>query len=207
MSIFKEHLYDIVKLYINQIGITIFSVFLYTAIPTKDDSLFDTLRIIVSVFSILFYIVLIYNVVWELGAKDRIRIDSKGYAPKPLKGMVLALFANLPNLVLAATAVIFGLIYVYGGAEWASSVFAVIFMIVKLHAAMYMGVVQGVTPAAPADPADIAVFNDAILESVWFIVLPLVAVAITQLSYWLGTREYKIFGFLSSKKSTDKDKK
>lgn len=201
MGIFKEHLYDIVRLYINQIGITIFSVFLYTAIPTEDDSLFDTLRIVVSVFAILFYLVLIHNVMWEIGAKDKIRIDSKGYEPKPLKGMIMALYANVPNLVFASFAVIFGVTYIASGAGWSASVFAVLFMVVKFHAAMYMGVIQGVTPAAPADPKNMAVFTDAVFESVWFIVLPLVAVGLTQLSYWLGTKERKLFGFLSSNTS------
>ena len=200
MSIFKNNLYDIVKLYINQLGITIFSVFLYTAIPTDPDFPFDTLRIVVSVFSILFYLVLIYNVVWEIGAKDRIRIDSKGCEPQPLKGMVMGLFANLPNLVLASFATLFCLLYVTGGVEWASSVFVVLFVIVRFHAAMYMGLIQGVTPAAPGGAASMEVFGDALMESVWFIILPLVAVALTQLSYWLGTKEFKLFGFLSSSK-------
>lgn len=207
MGILKEHFYDVVKLYINQVGITIFSFFLYTALPTNNDSLFTTLRVIVSVFSVLFYLILIHNVVWEIGAKDRIRIDSKGYEPKPLKGLFLSLFANVPNLVLALLAVIFGAVYVGGGVEWASAVFVIVFIIVKLHAAMYMGVIQGVTPAAPADIADMAVYTDALVESVWFFVLPLIMIALAQLSYWLGTREIKIFGFISSSKASGKDKK
>lgn len=207
MRILKEHFYDIVKLYINQVGITIFSFFLYTALPTENDSLFTTLRIVVSVFAILFYLALIHNIVWEMGAKDKIRIDSKGAEPTPLKGLFLALFANVPNLVLALMAIIFGTVYVCGGAAWASPVFVVIFIIVKIHAAMYMGIIQGVTPAAPADALDIAVYTDALLESVWFFVLPLVAIGLAQLSYWLGTKEIKIFGFMGSGKPHDKNKK
>jgi hypothetical protein len=194
MGIFKEHSYDIVKLYINQIGITIFSMFLYTAVGTiEDSSLFNTLRILVSVFSILFYFVLVYHIVWELGAKDKIRIDSGRYSPKPLKGGILALYANIPNLVLALLAVIFVSLYLIFGFEWCESAFAIVFLIVRFHAAMYMGVVQGVTPAAPGGGADMAVYTDALLESVWFIVLPLVAVLFTQFTYWLGSKERKFF--------------
>lgn len=207
MRILKEHFYDVVKLYINQVGITIFSFFLYTALPTENDSLFTTLRVIVSVFSILFYFALIHNVLWEIGAKDRIRIDSNRCEPQPIKGLFLSLFANAPNLILALTAIIFGIIYVCGGVAWASPVFVVVFIIVKIHAAMYMGVVQGVTPAAPADALDIAVYTDALMESVWFFVLPLVAIGLAQLSYWLGTKEIKIFGFMSSGKPKDNSKK
>ena len=206
MGIFKEHLYDIVKLYVNQIGITIFSFFLYTALPADNDSLFTKLRIVVSVFAILFYLVLIHNVVWEIGAKDKIRIESKGYEPKPLKGLFLSLYANVPNLALALFAIIFGSLYV-GGAGWASSPFFIFFMILKIHAAMYMGLVQGATPAAPAGGADMSICVDALLESVWFFVLPLIAVALAQISYWLGSKEIKIFGFLGSGSSNRKDKK
>ena len=41
MKFFKENSYDIVKLFINQIGITIFSFMLYTAVAMiEDESLF-----------------------------------------------------------------------------------------------------------------------------------------------------------------------
>ena len=52
-----------------------------------------------------------------------------------------------------------------------------------------------------------AVYTDALVESVWFFVLPLIMIALAQLSYWLGTREIKIFGFISSSKASGKDKK
>ena len=198
MVIFKEHLYDIVKLYVNQIGITIFSIFLMSAVGSiEDESLSNTLSIIVSVFSILFYLVLIYNVVWELGAKDRIRIDSGRYQAKPMKGLVMSLWANLPNFVLAGVAAIFGIIFVAGGAEWAASPFLILFMLVKFHAAMYVGVIQGLSPALPSATSDVSVFADALVEDVWFLLIPLVAVLVAHLSYWLGTKEKKLFGFLS----------
>lgn len=204
MGIFKEHSYDIVKLYINQIGITIFSMFLYTAVGTIEDSgLFSALRIVVSVFSILFYFVLVYHIVWELGAKDKIRIDSGRYEPKPLKGGIIALYANIPNIALALLSVIFCSLYLGFGIESCGSVFAVIFLILRFHAAMYMGLIQGVTPAAPGDGVDMAVYADALVESIWFILLPLVAVLFTQFTYWLGSKERKFFRMFAKDDSDD----
>ena len=204
MGIFKEHSYDVVKLYINQIGITIFSMFLYTAVGTIEDSgLFSTLRIVVSVFSILFYFVLVYHIVWELGAKDKIRIDSGRYSPKPLKGGIIALYANIPNIVLALLSVIFCSLYLAFGIEWCGSAFAIVFLIVRFHAAMYMGLIQGVTPAAPGDGANLAVYTDALVESVWFILLPLIAVLFTQFTYWLGSKERKFFRMFAKGESEE----
>lgn len=196
MRYIKENSYDIVRLYVNQIGITIFSLFLYTAVAMMGDDVFFGLKLGVSIFSSLFYVFLVHNIVWEIGATDKIRIDSGKVAPTPAKGMWLSLFANVPNLLLAFFSVIFALLMLFG-VEWAVSAFTLVFVILRFHTAMYMGMIQGTVPAGGAaiDPID------CLVESILFLLIPLVAVALAHLSYWLGTKEIKLLGFLDSKKS------
>ncbi len=204
MRTFRENSYDIVRLYINQIGITIFSMFLYTAVGMVDDedgALFLGLRIAVSIFSILFYLVLVYNVVWEIGAKDKLRIDSGKCEPTPHKGAVMALFANIPNFVLATLAVLSVALHMISGAEWLYSAFAIVFLILRFHTSMYMGVIQGVTPAAPSADPNAIQLADCLIESALFLVLPLLAVAFTHFAYRLGVKEKRIFSIFSSKSS------
>ena len=95
MKIFKENSYDIVRLYVNQLGIMIFTMLLVFAGGQN-----TTLGIIISLFSTVFYLVLIYYVVWEIGAKDKIRIEGGKAEPCKYKGLVMGLWANVPNLVL-----------------------------------------------------------------------------------------------------------
>lgn len=194
MTIFKENSYDIVRLYINQIGIMIFSLFLYSAIAgIEDDSLFSTLRILVSVLSILFYFVLVYNIVWEIGAKDKIKAESGKYTYNIFKGGIISLFANVPNFVLALLSTIFFGFYKIFGEKWIVDTAGVVFAITKLHASMFMGLIQGITASPPVtDPA--AVVSDSLVESILFFVLPIASILFTQLSYWLGTKEFRIFG-------------
>lgn len=195
MRIFKENSYDIVRLYINQIGITIFSMFLYTAVAqVEDNELFLTLRILVSVFSTLFYLVLVYNVMWEIGAKDKIRIESGKALPQPIKGAVMALYANVPNFILALICVILMSAFMLSGAEWCYSVFIVVFAILRFHSSMYMGIIQGITPATAGGDANMVDLGDCLVESALFLVIPLISVALTHLSYYLGTKEIRIFG-------------
>ena len=60
MKFFKDNSYDIIKLYINQIGIAIFSLVLYTAIGFLEDAGLNLkLRVVLSVFATLFYFALI----------------------------------------------------------------------------------------------------------------------------------------------------
>ena len=207
MRIIKENSYDIVRLYINQIGITIFSVFLYSAIALigDNDTLFKALEITVSVFAFLFYVFLVYTVVWEIGAKDKIRVDSGKYERTPAKGFLMGLVANLPNLLFGVLSLIFFAIYAIWGNGGVANVAGVIFLITKFHAAMFLGFVQGVTPS-PTEEETMMVKADSLIESGLYIILPMLSVLITHLAYYLGTKDFKIFNF-KRKSADDQSKK
>ena len=200
MRFLKDNFQDISKLYINQIGVTIFSFFLYTAIAMVDDeSIFSALKIATSVMATLFYLVLSDFIIWEIGAKDKIRIDSGRLSPSPAKGLLISLFANIPNLLLALLAVIFAVLMLLG-IDWALTAFTLVFTILRFHTAMFMGIVQGSAPAGGGElPLDM---NDCLVESALFLLLPVLAVAFAHFAYWMGSNEYKIFGFLSTNKKT-----
>ena len=63
MNFFKENSYDIVKLYLTQIAISVFALIMYTSAGfiQANTSLSATFQIIISIFSILFYFVLLYT--------------------------------------------------------------------------------------------------------------------------------------------------
>jgi len=112
MKFFKENSYDIVRLLINQIGITIFSLVLYTALQFDlDPATTLTIKICLSVFATLFYLTLLYTAAWEFGAKDKLRIDSGKYKKQPAKGALMSFCANLPNFILAIGALVCFLVY------------------------------------------------------------------------------------------------
>ncbi len=95
-NFFKEHSYNVIKLFLNQIGITVFGTMLALATSGK-----PTLLLFSSIFATLFLLVLDYNVCWEIGAKDKIRIDGGRLKKMDGKGAILSLLANVPNLILS----------------------------------------------------------------------------------------------------------
>ena len=191
MKIFKENSYDIVRLYVNQLGIMIFSMLLYTAVGSfQNERLSTALSIFVSIFSICFYLVLIYYVVWEIGAKDKIKIDGGRAEPCKFKGLVMSLFANVPNFILGIFTVLFCTIFVTVGGDAIGSVFFLFNLIMRFHASMYLGIITAIVPATGNNV-------ELLIEAVLFTVIPLISVAVTHLAYYLGTKEKKLFSFLT----------
>ena len=194
MKFFKENSYDIVRLFINQVGITIFSFVLYTALQFDlDPQTTLTIRICLSVFATLFYLALLYTAAWEFGAKDKLRIDSGKYRKQPLKGPFMSLFANVPNLVLAIGALVCFLIYSAAASEVAYSIFAVLNSLMRFISAMYIGIIQGIFSFLPDDSS-----MTWLCETVAFAVSPIFAIAATQLGYSLGLREFRIISLFKS---------
>lgn len=199
MKIFKENSYDIVKLYVNQLGIMIFSMLLYTAVGSfENESLSANLSIFVSVFSTCFYLVLIYYAMWEIGAKDKIRIDGGRMDPCKNKGLVMGLFANVPNFVLGAFSVLFLSVFLMSGNDGIYAAFLVFNTIMRFHASMLLGVITAIVPGGISSGA--IDYTEFLIEAVLFTVLPLISVAVTHLAYNLGLREKKLLSFLSGKK-------
>ena len=192
MKFFKENSYDIVKLFINQIGIMIFSLVLYFACSFDGVSAEtqSTLKILVSVFSTLFYFALIYTAAWDMGAKDIIRIEAGRAERVPFKGGLLSLFANLPNFLLTVPTLI---LLISGNVDPQGNF--VLNVLFRFLLSMYLGIVTGIFEFLP-DGSTLQV----IYETLGFIVMPLFAVGVTQLGYAFGVRNIRIFGFMNSAK-------
>ncbi len=194
MKFLKENSYDIVKLFINQVGIAIFSTVLYTAVGDIEDvALRSGIRIAISAFAVAFYFALLYTVCWEYGAKDKIRVEGGKAERTPLKGGVMGFFANLPNFILTGVAAVCLLIAMNGGGEGFKAVFSILNLIFGLLESIYTGIVTGIVPIVDST-ASVAIQDAAFLyRTLLYMVLPIASIAVCQLGYTLGEREIRIF--------------
>ena len=188
MKIIKDHFYDIVRLYINQIGITIFASILNTSVTNPDNpSLSLKLQIGVSVFATLFFFALLYTMGWDWGANDIIRIDAGRQKKTPFKGAFLSFFANIINFILAGVCIV-SMALIINGSEGAVSVNQIFNLLLRFTNAMYLGSIKGIF-------SGIADVNLSYLyQSIAYFVAPIFAIGVTQLGYFLGTKNFKIFG-------------
>ena len=136
----------ITKLILNQVGAAILGITL-TSAAAQSNTLFWGL----SVVATLFYMILLYNAIWEEGGKERIKIDGGRAEMKPLRGLWVSLIANIPNFVL------FFLIFIgrtFGtksgfGYAWAGTCYSIGHGIAIFYEGMYAGLVSTFSPFNP----------------------------------------------------------
>ena len=192
MQFLKENSSIIGKLYINQIGIAIFSMFLYTgvaAIQGDAEGGYSTiLKVVVSILALSFYCFLIYLAIWELGAKDKIRIDAGRAEKTPLKGFILGIVANAVNFIVWIISTLLIGIHILNQSEAVKSVFAVINGIFRIFSSMYLGVVQGIASLF----IGVSDNHYYLIESLGFTLLPILSVAVISFAYFMGSNNLRI---------------
>ena len=95
---FADHSYDMVKMLLNQIAISIFGFSFVLAAGMANS---PTLRNVTGAFSVLFYLFLIYITAWDIGYKDKASVDLGKKKYTPWKGVLISLCANVFNFIFA----------------------------------------------------------------------------------------------------------
>ena len=201
-NFFKNYSYDITKLFINQIGITIFSLVLYTAVGSiKDESLSAKITTVMSVFAVIFFYSLLYTAAWDFGARDKIRIDGGKLEGSVFTGLKMSLIANIPNFALAFLSTLFIGLYIVTGVDGFYTAFGIFNLLLRFLCAMFIGVLQAVFSfLATADGDSQQALIYFFCQSVGYLVVPTLTVGITHLGYTLGFKEKRILKFMAPEK-------
>ena len=206
MRFIKENFYDIIKLFINHIGVTIFSFFLLTAAGMiNDDSLKGGINVAVSLVSIAFLVFLLYTVAWEWGAKDKIKIDGGRLVKNKYKGLLISLYSNVLNFFIALVAFVTVLAfmikeptgYLFDAnlaitldkvkADWLLELHSVFNVLMRFISSLYNGLLRGIFSSMPN------AFLASLYESIGFFFLPVTSILATHFGYTMGLKEKKIF--------------
>jgi len=187
LNFFHDHSRVIIRLTANQFGAAFFGIALGLAASPSN----RMLSLVTSVFSVLFWIFLNHTVLWEDGAKCRIRVDAGRAKYNPLVGLWICVIAGIPNLLLG---VIVAVTRFLGSADgpfgfaWAGSVNAFANVIARIWQGMYLGILQFIDAG-----------NHYLL-----LLTPLPAILFGFISYWLGLKNFRMFGIFTLKKPDGK---
>lgn len=175
------------KMFLDQIAMTVFGTMLSFA-TLKNEGLLLTS----SIFSILFYLMLLYTVGWDIGARDKIRIDGGRMKPFPMKGFLIALGANTLNILLA---LLIG-IGVMIDTEWSNGMALICNAVARLAEGMYLGVISIL---------EHKLFENPGIRDVWwwFLIIVIPSLFTGWLSYFMGTRDLSVSRILGIKRRDD----
>ncbi len=165
----QKHSYSAVRLFVNQIAISIFGLVLAIACGKVEN---DTLKVCASVGAILFYLFLLYAAMWEAGSKDKLSCSKT----IPLTGLYIGLVANSLNILLAIIITVSSFASEGGTLHAVGAISSVIALFIE---GMYTGLLSVDLNGIP--------LNDYWL-SYFIIVIP--AIAVSAVAYWFGVKEY-----------------
>lgn len=204
MGFWKKNSYQIVRLFVIQIGIAIFGLVLSFAVSSafreRDDA---TPLLIVSIFSVLFYLFILYSVGWEIGGKDRIHLDATHEKLRGEKGLLLALVAQIPNFIFNLLMLIGGLLSFAGKTVVGARFFGVGYLPATFLHSMYIGVVRSLLTATRL-VQDVSP-SYYLVAGLIFLCTTLPAVAVTGFAYWMGLHERRIIPSAKRPDKTDKN--
>lgn len=186
---FKNHSHDMVIMLLNQLVISLFGFSLLLAAMKANN---DILRNVTSIFSILFYLVLIYIKAWDIGYKDKIPVEQGKKANHPLRGALISIGANAINFLLAIFVMLNRLL---PNVPFFESMGGISQAICMLSQGMYAGVLVNSVGGAP-------------LNSYWFVffLTPIPAILISGLAYYFGLHDVKYTGFFHKNQYPESDR-
>lgn len=180
-NFFSRHSYDMVKMFLNQFAIAVFG-FSLSLVALKAENV--TLRNVVGVCAVLFYLFLLYTMTWDIGYRDKVSTETGAMRRNLGKGALISLCANIPNFVFA----VFIMLATLFSAEILSNIGGVCSSLAIFLEGMYSGLLVNHVGGAP-------------LNSYWFVyfLLPLPAILTCGVAYVLGLHDVKVFA--SARKS------
>ena len=192
---FNRYSYNIIKLFIHQFAISIFGAMLsFVAVSTNNDGV----TIALSACSIAFYLFLIYTLIWEVGATDKISVDVGKRPYRPMTGLYMALVANIPNFLVAIIFTIARpLAQTYA---WATGVVGVLRVLsaVPLH-----GMYNGIMMVLPLGADTVKLYD------FWWVYFLLTVPSLIAcfMAYYLGHKNFRFYALFLPKKKEENKKK
>lgn len=186
-----DYSYSSIKMFLDQFALSLFGSMLSMATTAAEN---NTLSLVLSIVAVLFYLFLLYTLVWEVGAKDRISVDIGKKTYRPHTGMLVALVANIPNFIIA-------ILFTIGAPfntthEWAGGLCVVANCLTAVFEGMYLGITTTLKVGGVA------------LNRLWwsYFVIIIPSLLVSWIAYYLGFKNKK-FTTLFDYQNPDKAKR
>ncbi len=172
---FRENGYLAVKLIVVHIAMSIFGLMVYLPFDTSVEGNASSrfIALILGIISVIFYFFMIYHQIWDVAAKEELRVVGGKKVAYPAKGFLVGLVAAIPDFIVCAGYVIFSFFESY---EWAATPSFIFKLIMPFWEGMFMALRIVVFPRG----------------SYFFIFIPFVTVLFAGVSYIFGMKNIRL---------------
>ncbi|MBO7292432.1 MAG: hypothetical protein J6V07_00690 [Clostridia bacterium] len=183
----KENMYRIMRVLVNQVGIMIFAIIMTFTAGVMQEDLRASMTTVASLFSIGFYLFLVFYTMREEGSRDSVKIEGGRLAYRPGYGFKVGLCATAPNYVFVFLMLLGLVLGVSVDAEGAlldtagRGVWTVGYSIITMIQSMYTGVLKAIFTGASA-------YASVVGATVAYLITPLFAPVAAGLGYMYGCR-------------------
>ncbi|MDD6980532.1 MAG: hypothetical protein PUJ21_02170 [Clostridia bacterium] len=191
MKFFKKNSYEIVRLFLNQFALAVFGIVLVMASRMWKGGSFNWLSLVASIFSILFYLYILYATLLEMGMKHKVKIDNGTLQADKHYGLKIMLFAQVPNFIILIL-MFFGWLFGYAVASgsFAQGMYGIMQIIMYFLQSMYDGLIGAILPASLLETLT-AISGFLVWLAYFLSVIP--AILVSWGSYILGLHDKKLF--------------
>lgn len=175
-NFFKTHSYNSVKLFLNQIVMSMLGLMMLL-VATKLSSF--AFRLLAGLFSIGFYLFLTYTSMWEVGNRDKLDENGVADGKRMFSGFFIALVSNSLNILLA---VFVALGKLFSSSEFFGSIGGVSAVIANLIEGVY----------APITGIEVSVGKDLKAFAVTYFIMVLPSLITATLAYIAGRKDLRI---------------
>ncbi len=167
---------EVGKLYTTRLALAVFSIVCISPLMVLDvegnESSINTILLLASIAVFAFYYFLIHSQLWTVGAKNKISADGGRMKLNPLAGLYIGLFSAIPGAILNIVYIATWFYKDYAGYKSVNQIAAIIEFLWDAPALGLRFVFD--TPFA-------------------YLASTLLPVLFAALSYYLGTKEFKLF--------------
>ena len=142
-NFWSENCYNVIKIFLNQIALSMLGFVM--AMATQSAHI--ALRVLVGGVCVIFYLWILYVMMYEMGQKDGIKIQSGRLHYTKSKGFWISFLANVPNIIIGILTFIGGFCYEFIGVDvrsWAATFYFVSNALGKVIEAVYLPIISAV---------------------------------------------------------------
>lgn len=175
------------KLILNHFGAALLGIMLTSACGLN-----TFLNVATSVLAAVFYMIINYNAMWDIGAKDRARAEGGRLTYDPFYGLKAALMGNIPNFVLAFLCTAFTALGAFGSIKFFANAAYITNAVARFWNGMYTGILVSIIPHTESGALVQLTGAQSVMYMLLYFAIIIPSLIICPLGYLAGYKGFRI---------------